>query len=114
MNKQNFDDDSEYAFKALKLLEDKSSPTQRELSLSLNLSLGKINFVIRSLVAKGWIKVERFKNSKNKSAYLYYLTPEGFEKKTVLAKNFLIRKTSEYNSLKIEIEELKLEINRNN
>jgi len=110
MNKQEFDTDSEYAFKALKLLDDKSAPTQRELSKNLNLSLGKINFVIKSLVEKGFIKVERFKNSKNKSAYLYYLTPKGFEEKTVLARNFLVRKTEEYNSLKKEIAELEMEI----
>lgn len=108
MNKLNIE--PEYTFKALKILEKNSSPTQRELSSNLNLSLGKINFLIRSLAEKGWIKVERFKNSKNKSAYLYYLTPKGFEEKARLTSNYLARKIQEYEKLEVEISRLKKEL----
>ncbi|EKD27357.1 MAG: hypothetical protein ACD_79C00742G0001 [uncultured bacterium] len=114
MNKQDIkekDIEQENILKALKILEQNSSPTQRELAKGLNLSLGKINFVIKSLINQGFIKVERFINSNKKSAYFYYLTPQGFETKLFLTKNFLKRKIDEYNKLKDEIEFLENDLN---
>jgi len=83
--------------------------TQRALSLRLGLSLGKINFLVKALIGKGLIKAENFKNSKNKSAYLYSLTPSGFEEKTKATYRFLKRKTEEYERLEVEIKQLKKE-----
>ena len=105
--------DQENALKTLKILEEKGSPTQRELSTNLNLSLGKINFVMRSLVQKGWVKAKRFKNSNKKSAYFYYLTPKGMEQKAHLARNFLNRKLEEYSRLKEEIQMLQNDLAKN-
>lgn len=84
--------------------------TQRELSLRLGFSLGKINFLIKAMVEKGLIKVENFKNSKNKSAYLYVLTPVGIEEKAKTTYRFLKRKIEEYEKLEIEIKQLKREV----
>lgn len=84
--------------------------TQRELSLRLGLSLGKINFLIRAMIEKGLIKAENFKNSSNKSAYLYLLTPMGIEEKAKTTYRFLKRKIEEYEKLEIEIEQLKREV----
>jgi EPS-associated MarR family transcriptional regulator len=84
--------------------------TQRELSSRLGLSLGKINFLIRALIEKGLIKAENFKNSSNKSAYLYFLTPLGIEEKARTTYRFLKRKIEEYEKLEIEIQQLKKEV----
>lgn len=84
--------------------------SQRELSSRLGLSLGKINFLIKALIVKGLIKVESFRNSKNKSAYLYVLTPMGIEEKTKKTYWFLKRKIEEYERLEIEINQLKKEV----
>ena len=73
-------------------------------------SLGKTNYVVRALVDKGWVKLTNFKRSDNKIGYIYLLTPEGVSEKSVLAQNFLKRKSEEYNKLKIEIEMLKNEL----
>jgi EPS-associated MarR family transcriptional regulator len=84
--------------------------TQRELSSRLGLSLGKINFLMKALMEKGLIKAENFKNSSNKSAYLYYLTPLGIEEKARTTYRFLKRKIEEYEKLEIEIQQLKKEV----
>ena len=81
--------------------------TQRALSQDLGISLGKINFLVNDLVQKGLIKIRRFKNSKNKAAYLYLLTPYGIKQKTHITHRFLKRKIEEYNHLEKEIERLK-------
>ena len=93
--------DTEYII--LKILKDNPRMTQRQLSKELGLSLGKTNYVLRSLMDKGLMKFTNFKRSDNKVGYLYLLTPEGIEKKSILAQNFLKRKSNEYNRLKKEI-----------
>ena len=84
--------------------------TQRELSTRLGLSLGKINFQVRAMVEKGFIKADNFKNSKNKIAYLYCLTPKGIEEKAKITYRFLKWKVVEYEKLEQEIRQLKKEV----
>jgi len=100
--------DTEYLI--LRILKDNPKVTQRQLSKELGLSLGKTNYVINALIDKGWVKFSNFKRSDNKRGYLYLLTPEGVAKKSILAQNFLNRKSEEYNRLKEEIETLKNEL----
>ena len=100
--------DTEYII--LKILKDNPKMTQRQLSKELGLSLGKTNYVLHALIDKGLMKLSNFKRSNNKVGYLYILTPEGVEEKSILAKNFLERKSDQYNRLKKEIETLKSEL----
>ena len=100
--------DTEYTI--LKILKDNPEMTQRQLSEELGLSLGKTNYMLHALMDKGLMKLSNFKRSGNKVGYLYLLTPEGIEEKSVLAKNFLERKSEQYNRLKREIEILKSEL----
>ena len=99
-------------FNLLKELSKDSTLSQRELSKKLGLSLGRINYLIHALMDKGLVKAKRFKNAKNKIAYMYTLTPQGIKKKMELTYEFLKRKTEEYAILKKEIETLKEEIQR--
>jgi EPS-associated MarR family transcriptional regulator len=85
--------------------------SQRELSKSLGVSLGGINYCLNALVAKGSIKIQNFRNNRNKSVYAYLLTPKGLAEKTALTGSFLKRKIQEYQLLKKEIEELSREMN---
>lgn len=96
--------------KLLKELSENNSQSQRELSQKLGLSLGHLNYVLRNLIEAGMIRAKRFKNSKNKMAYKYLLTPAGIKSKMQLSRDFLNRKIYEYEMLKIEIEELKKDI----
>jgi EPS-associated MarR family transcriptional regulator len=83
--------------------------TQRELSKEMGVSLGKVNYCIKKLTEKGWIKLTNFKQNPNKVGYVYLLTTKGIEEKTRLTFSFLKRKIIEYEILKKEINELKLE-----
>ena len=97
-------------FQILKSLEQDSRSTQRQLSNNLGVSLGKVNYCIKSLIEKGFIKVNNFRNNKNKIQYSYLLTPNGVEEKAKLTLDFIKIKTQEYDALKQEIESLKQEV----
>ena len=101
---------AENEYTILKILKNNPEMTQRELPRELGLSLGKTNYLLHALKDKGLMKLSNFKRSDNKVGYLYLITPKGIEKKAVLAKKFLERKSAEYNRLKEEIEILKSEL----
>ncbi len=96
-------------FQILKSLEQDAHSTQRQLSNNLGVSLGKINYCIKSLIEKGFIKANNFRNNKNKIQYSYLLTPNGVEEKAKLTLDFIRIKTQEYDALKHEIASLKQE-----
>ncbi|MBJ7537815.1 MarR family EPS-associated transcriptional regulator [Marinomonas transparens] len=100
----------EYRYKILKELQQDPDISQRELAKRLNISLGKTNFCLKALIEKGLVKAENFKNSTNKTGYLYLLTPTGIEEKIVLTQSFLQRKLKEYELLEKEIEQLREEV----
>jgi len=106
-NKHNIE--SEEILKVLREIAITPEMTQRELSSRLGISLGKVNFLINALIQKGLVKAHNFKNSNNKKAYLYYLTPRGFEEKAKITYRFLRRKIQEFEQLESEIKLLKKE-----
>jgi MarR family transcriptional regulator, temperature-dependent positive regulator of motility len=108
-NHLKIDLETEEALSVLREIDAYPGMTQRTLSLRLGLSLGKINFLVKTLIENGLIKAENFKNSKNKSAYLYSLTPHGLEEKTRATHHFLKRKIEEYEKLEAQIKLLKKE-----
>lgn len=93
----------------LKTLEENPGLSQRDLAKRLGISLGKVNFCLNALVAKGSLKINNFRNSDNKLAYAYLLTPQGIESKARMTVAFLKYKVQEYERLKREIEELQRE-----
>jgi len=100
---------SELHFRVMRLLEANPQMNQRELAKSLSVSLGGINYCLNALAAKGSIKIQNFRNNKNKWVYAYLLTPQGSAEKTALIGSFLKRKMQEYEQLRLEIESLTLE-----
>jgi EPS-associated MarR family transcriptional regulator len=99
----------EMRLKLMRLFEANPRASQREVARELNVSLGKVNYCLQALVKKGWIKASRFRNSRNKIAYRYLLTPRGIEAKATLTVRFLRIKMAEYQSLRTEIEQLRRE-----
>jgi EPS-associated MarR family transcriptional regulator len=93
----------------LRKLESNPESTQRELSQEMGVSLGKVNYCMKKLIEKGLIKITNFKQNPTKLGYAYLLTPRGIEEKSRLTFSFLKRKVIEYELLKKEINELKLE-----
>jgi EPS-associated MarR family transcriptional regulator len=99
----------EYRYKILKLVADNPKVSQRELAHQLGISLGKVNYCLKALIDKGLVKASNFRNSNNKLAYMYLLTPSGLEEKASITVRFLKWKMQEYATLQAEIEELRRE-----
>ena len=95
--------DNQDHFNVLRKILDKPKTTQRELAEELGFSLGKLNYCVKALKAKGLIKIKNFKKNPKKFNYIYVLTPKGIGEKTKLTLNFMKRKMAEYDELKKEI-----------
>ena len=92
-------------FNLLRKIENNPESSQRELANELGFSLGKLNYCLRALKEKGFIKIQNFKKNKNKMNYIYIITPQGFTEKAKLTINFMKRKMQEYDELKQELDE---------
>ena len=102
--------DQELEYRALKILGQQPDLTQRQLSEALGVSLGKTNYVLKSLIDVGWIKLDNFQKSDKKWGYAYLLTPMGVAEKAAITLRFLKRKQQEHNDLQLEIARLQREI----
>lgn len=90
----------------MRLIEQNPHASQRELADQLGVSLGGINYCVRALIEKGYVKVSNFAENPQKLGYVYLLTPKGIAAKAALTGQFLKRKIAEYEALKAEIESL--------
>ncbi len=97
----------ELRYSVFRLLESDPDISQRDLARAVGVSLGKINYCLRALIDKGWVKARNFKNSNNKIAYTYYLTPRGGKEKARMAYEFLSLKLREIEELRREIEHVR-------
>lgn len=101
-------------FWTLKLLQDKPGMTQRSLAKEVGINVSSINFCLKALVEKGWIKMGSFSRNPDKLSYAYLLTPTGVAEKAALTRRFLQRKIAEYEKLREEIEALQVEAGADN
>ncbi len=99
----------EVRYRLLKLLEARPKLSQRDVARELGTSLGKVNYCLKALIDRGLVKAVNFRNSNNKVAYMYLLTPRGIEAKAQVTAAFLKSKMHEYEALKAEIENLRQE-----
>lgn len=104
--RQNANDDT--LFWTLKVLQENPGVTQRTLAKEVGINVSSINFFLKALVEKGWIKMGNFSKNPDKLSYSYLLTPTGMAEKAVLTRRFLQRKMAEYEKLREEIELLKV------
>ena len=94
----------------LRKINDSKNLTQRSMAKDLGISLGKLNYCIRALKNKGYVKIKNFKNNKDrfnpnsKNNYFYILTPKGMMQKTRLTINFMNQRLKEYDELQAEID----------
>ena len=98
----------------LKIVNTEPDISQRQLAIRLGVSLGKTNFLIKSLLEKGLIKAGNFRRSENKLGYAYLLTPKGLGAKVRMTRAYLARKEAEYEALQAEIRSLKQEVTSTN
>jgi EPS-associated MarR family transcriptional regulator len=93
-------------FRVMRLLEANPDLTQRQLADTLGVSVGGLNYCLKALIQKGFVKVSNFRRSKNKFGYVYLITSAGASEKARLTASFLKRKMQEYEVIKAEIEAL--------
>ena len=92
-------------FNLLRKINKKTDISQRTLAKELGFSLGKLNYCLKSLKEKGFVKINNFNKNPNKIGYIYVLTPKGIKVKTKLTLEFMKRKMKEYDELKKELKE---------
>jgi EPS-associated MarR family transcriptional regulator len=97
-------------FRILRLLEANPNISQRELAEELGISVGRINYCVRALVDKGFVKLQNFRSSTNKLRYAYLLTPAGISARAAMTADFLRRKLAEFERLRQEIDGLMSEL----
>lgn len=104
----------ELRLRVLRALEANPELSQRQLAAELGVSLGGVNYALKALIERGFVKADNFRKSGRKAAYLYVLTPKGVAEKGSLATAFLSRKLEEYEVLRQEIEALRGEVGSGN
>ena len=97
-------------FRVMRLLDEDPSISTREIAKKVGISNGAAYYCVTALVEKGFVKLKNFTQSKNKTNYIYELTPRGIRAKAALTVAFLERKRNEYEDLKLEIERLESEL----
>ena len=84
-----FKKNTEDHFEILRKIQKDPKSSQRKLADELGFSLGKLNYCLKALQQKGFIKIKNFKKNPNKLNYFYVLTPKGISEKTKLTINFM-------------------------
>ncbi len=64
------DNKSQDNFEVLRKINKKPNTSQRELAEELGFSLGKLNYCLKALVDKGYVKINNFNKKKIRSAIL--------------------------------------------
>jgi EPS-associated MarR family transcriptional regulator len=105
--------DNQDQLNVMRKIDENRNLTQRDLAEELGFSLGKLNYCIKELQIRGFIKMNNFRKSKNKMKYIYMLTPGGITAKTKLTINFMKRKMQEFDELKKELEKSKKHVDSN-
>ncbi len=112
MTKRDEETGNEIELRLLAKLQANPDMTQRGLAGELGVSLGSVNYCLKALVAKGFVKAESFSKNPNKLGYAYLLTPSGIAAKSKLTASFLKRKQAEYRRLEKEIADLEAQVQK--
>ena len=112
MTSQNKQSENEIELRLLAKLQENPAVSQRGLAADLGVRLGSVNYCLKALVAKGFVKAENFSKNPNKLGYAYLLTPSGIAAKSKLTASFLKRKQAEYHRLAQEIADLEAQVQK--
>src|SRR5512136_1207637 len=96
---------SDNAFVVLDTLDRREIQNQRQLAQHAGISLGQVNYILKSLLDRGLVKAGNFRKSPHKIGYAYLLTPKGIQAKSRLAVRFITSKLEEYDSLRSRLAE---------
>ena len=62
---------NELRLRVLRALEVNPELSQRQLAAELGVSLGGVNYALKALIERGFVKADNFRKSGNKVGYLY-------------------------------------------
>jgi EPS-associated MarR family transcriptional regulator len=96
---------SEKAFQVLDTLHRQEISNQRQVAEHTGISLGQVNYILKSLLERGLVKIGNFRKNPRKIGYMYLLTPKGIEAKSKLAARFIVAKLNEYQLLRTQLAE---------
>jgi EPS-associated MarR family transcriptional regulator len=96
---------SRKTFEVLDTLDRQPIINQRQLAQHAGISLGQVNYILKSLLDKGLVKAGNFRKSRRKIGYAYLLTPKGIQTKSRLAVRFITSKLEEYDGLRNRLAE---------
>ena len=97
-------------FRVMRLLEEDPSISTRDIAQKVGISNGSAYYCVTALIDKGYVELRNLKLFERKANYLYVLTPRGIRAKAALTVQFLERKRTEYQKLKLEIDKLESEL----
>ncbi len=100
----------EITHKLFTFIEQHPNLSQPELAREMGISLGKTNCCIKGPIERSLLKARNFKNSNNKIAFAYMLTPTGLSEKAKITARYLKHKVHEYETLKIKIDKLRQQV----
>ena len=100
-------------FRFMRILQERPDVTQREIAKMLGISTSGLNYCLKALIEKEWVKVHNFSISKSKLGYFYLLTPSGISEKSALTYMFLQRRMKEYAEISAEINSIRNELFKN-
>lgn len=106
-------DENGVSLELLRQLDHEEGLNQRALAARLGVSVGKLNYCLKAVIARGWVKVNNFRRADNKWAYAYLLTPTGAAARLKLARAFLEQREREFERLQQEIVALRQEVRGN-
>jgi DNA-binding PadR family transcriptional regulator len=87
-------------YNILKTIESDSTVSQRRLSSQMELNVASVNFALKRLVKKGFIRMVGV----NPRRIQYFITPEGLREKIQLAYSFFGRNLHFYKEIRSDIE----------
>ena len=96
--------------RVMRLLAADPELSTRQIADAVGISHGSAYYIVAALIKKGFVKLGNFTRNPRKGKYAYLLTPRGLREKTALTQGFILRKRTEYEDLRAEIEALELEL----
>ena len=90
-------------YKVIKEIERNGAHTQRSLAERLDVSLGKINYLLSGFMKIGAIQAKKVRDHHDKIRWRYYLTPKGMKEKIRLTRLYYNRLSREYGEVRRDL-----------
>ena len=100
----------EFRYRLLKLLEARPDLTQRGIADELGISLGRVNYGLRILIASGLVKADASGPKEAGRTCRYLITARGVNERSRVTMEFLMARLDQHERMKLEIHELRREV----